>query len=211
MSSQMIDGIDSGKNMIKYNEVNPHKVLLGRLKYFNKSLSKKVSNSNNNDYAEKVITKLANKHKHIVVETLNLSGMSKNHKIARLILNMEFYNFKNSLQTKIKIKNKQLNIANRWFANSKLCNNGNYHYREITLEDRIWFYFNYCTNHDRDINSAKNLEKLAVISIVLAYEVATDGGTFSNQSSTSYAMLKQEFDSSIVQDCNILYNFKGTA
>jgi putative transposase len=126
---------------------------------------------------EKIITKLANKYEYIVVKNLNVSGMSKTHKLARSILDMGFYNFRNSLQTKLKVRNKQLNIANRWFANSKLCNNGNYHYREMTLEERIWFYFNYCTNHDRDKNAAKNLEKLAVISIVLAYEVANDGGT----------------------------------
>ena len=125
--------------------------------------------------------------------------MSKNHKLARSILDMGFYNFRNRLQTKLKTRNKQLAIADKWFASSKLCSNCNYHYREMTLKDRIWDCPNCGMNHDRDINAARNLEKLAISSIVSACGVATNGGMLSNQQSTSHAMLKQEFNSNNAQ------------
>ena len=234
-SNQKVAGIDlgintfvtlsSGDESIKYDGVKPHKALLGRLRRLNKSLSKKAKGSNNrkkaryklaryhakvanirHDYVEKITTELANKYEYIVVENLNVSGMSKNHKLARSILDMGFYSFRNRLQTKLKARNKQITVADRWFASSKLCSNCDYHYREMTLKDRMWDCPNCSTNHDRDINAAKNLEKLAVSSTVYACGVATDGGTLSNQRSTSHAMLKQEFNSSNVQDCNILYN-----
>ena len=220
----------SGADAIKYDGVKPHKALLGRLKRLNKSLSRKIKGSNNrkkaryklarhhaqvtnirNDYVEKITTELANNYNHIVIENLNVSGMSKNHKLARSILDMGFYNFRNRLQTKLKTRNKQLTIANRWFASSKLCSNCNYHYREMTLKDRMWDCPNCGINHDRDINAARNLEKLAVSSTVShtsveACGVATNGGMLSNQQSTSYAMLKQEFNNNNAQDCSILSN-----
>ena len=217
--------VSSGEDAIKYAGVKPHKALLGRLKRLSKSLSKKVKGSNNrkkaryklarhhssvanirSDYVEKITTELANKYDHIVVENLNVSGMSRNHKLARSILDMGFYNFRNRLQAKLKARVKQLTIADRWFASSKLCSVCDYHYREMTLKDRMWVCPNCCTNHDRDINAAKNLEKLAVSSTVSACGVATDGGTLHNQRSTSHAMLKQEFNHNVAQDCNILCN-----
>ena len=83
--------ISSGDEIIKYNGVKPHKALLGQLRRLSKSLSKKVAGSNNRtDYVEKITTELANKYDHIVVENLNVSGMSKNHKLARSILDMGF-------------------------------------------------------------------------------------------------------------------------
>ncbi|TXH53307.1 MAG: transposase [Bacteroidia bacterium] len=104
----------------------------------------------------------------------------------------------------IKTRNKQLTIANRWFVSSKLCSNCNYHYDEMTLKDRIWDCPNCGINHDRDMNAARNLEKLAVSSTVSACGVATNGGMLNNQQSTSYAVLKQEFNNNNAQDCNIL-------
>lgn len=146
-----------------------------------------------------------------MIENLNVSGMSKNHKLARSILDMGFYNFRNRLQTKLQIRNKQLTIADRWFASSKLCNNCSYLYREMTLKDRMWECPNCNVTHYRDVNAAMNLEKLAVSSTVShtsveACGVASNGGTFSNKRSTSYAMTKQEFNNNVVQDCNILNN-----
>jgi hypothetical protein len=103
------------------------------------------------------------------------------------------YQYRKRLQTKLKIRNKQLSTSNRWFASNKFCNNCNYHC-EMSLKDRICGYFNYCTNHYIGINVANSLEKLAIIFILLACEIANDVETFGSQrSSTSHFMLKDYF------------------
>jgi putative transposase len=231
----LIAGVDLGINTFatvssdgiatKYSGVKPHKAKLNRLKRLNKSLSRKIKKSSNrkkaryklarlhakvanirNDYIEKTSTELSNKYNHVVIENLNVSGMSKNKKISRSILEMGFYNFRNRLQTKLNARGKRLTIADRWYASSKLCSNCSYLYNEMTLKDRMWVCPNCSTNHDRDINAAINLEKLAVSSTVSACGVVANGGMLSNQRSTSYAMLKQEFNNSVAQDCSILGN-----
>src|SRR6185437_9941295 len=209
----------------KYSGVKPHKALLGRLRRLSKSLSRKVKKSRNrkkaryklarlharvanirNDCIEKASTELANKYNHVVLENLNVSGMSKNRKLARSILEMGFYNFRHRLQAKLSARGKQLTVADRWFASSKLCSNCSYLYSEMTLKDRMWVCPNCGTHHDRDINAAMNLEKLAVSSTVSACGVAANGGMLSNQQPTSYATLKQEFNNNVAQDCKILSN-----
>ena len=88
----------------------------------------------------KALIKLANEFSHIVLEDLNIKGMSKNRKLSKSILDMGFYNFRNRLGQKLALRNKQLTIANRWFASSKACstNNCNYLYQEMSLKDRMW-------------------------------------------------------------------------
>ena len=131
--------VASNDEVIKYDGVKPHKALLGRLKRLNQSLSRKVKKSANrkkaryklaklhakvanirNDYVEKTTTEIANKYNHVVIENLNVSGMSRNHKLARSILDMGFYNFRNRLQNKLQARGKQLTLADRWFASSNV-------------------------------------------------------------------------------------------
>lgn len=217
--------ITSNGDVIKYESVKPYKTLKHKIKRLQKSLSRKQKKSKNrqksrnklakwyakssnirSDNIEKSTTEIANKYSHVVIEDLNVSGMSGNHKLAGSILDMGFYNFRNRLQTKLNIRNKKLTIADRWFASSKLCSNCSYLHREMTLKDRMWECPNCNVTHDRDVNAAMNLEKLAVGSTVSACGVAANGGTFSDKRSTSYAMLKQEFNNNIAQDCIILSN-----
>ena len=217
--------LSSGNEVVKYAGVKPYKNLLTKLKRLSRGLSKKEKGSNNHkkaryklarhharvsnirtDYIEKVTTEIANSYSHVVIEDLNVSGMSKNRKLAQSILEMGFYNFRARLQTKLKQRNKQLIIANRWYASSKSCSNCEYRNDELSLKDRMWVCPNCGLIHDRDINAAKNLEKLAVSSTVTACGVTPDGGTLNPQRTTSHVMLKQEFNHTNAQDCKTLCN-----
>ena len=161
-----------------------------------KSLSRKVKKSKNRikakkklaktharitnirtDSIEKISTTIANEFTHVVMENLNVRGMSKNRKLSRSILDMGFYSFKNRLATKLKSRGKTITIANRWFASSKLCstNTCGYLYKDMTLKDRMWVCPNCKVNHDRDVNAARNLMKLAVSSTVSACGVSAIG------------------------------------
>lgn len=90
--------VASNGDVVKYDGVKPHKALLGKLKRLQKSLSRKVKKSKNRqkvrkklaraharitnkrgDHIEKTTTTLENKYNYIVIESLNVSRMSKNH------------------------------------------------------------------------------------------------------------------------------------
>lgn len=187
----------SNENQIqKYNGIKPYRMLLNRLQRLSKSLSRKVKKSKNRikakkklaktharitnirtDSIEKTSTTIANEFTHVVMENLNVRGMSKNRKLSRSILDMGFYSFKNRLATKLKSRGKTMTIANRWFASSKLCstNTCGYLYKDMTLKDRMWVCPNCKVNHDRDVNAARNLMKLAVSSTVSACGVPAIG------------------------------------
>ena len=96
----------------------------------------------------------------IVLEDLNVSGMMKNHKLARAISDVGFYEFRRQLEYKSKWCGSDIIIADRFFPSSKLCAACGLVNGELTLKDRTWT----CecgTVHDRDLNAAINLSLLA--------------------------------------------------
>ena len=91
------------------------------------------------------------------MEDLNVSGMLKNHKLAKAIQEVGFYKFKTILQSKALVNDKQVILIDRYYPSSKMCNNCGYVYKELKLSDRIWQCPQCGKNHDRDINAAKNI------------------------------------------------------
>jgi putative transposase len=106
----------------------------------------------------------------VVIEDLSVSGMLKNHKLARAISDVGFGEFRRQLTYKTALLGISLLVADRFFPSSKLCSavgesgcttafkgaiNDN-----LTLNDREWI----CSCgalHDRDRNAAINLSRLA--------------------------------------------------
>jgi len=171
-----------------------HKAKLNRLKRLSKSLSRKQKGSANrkkaraklaklhyqianirNDAIHQLTTRVTNQFSKIVIEDLNVAGMIRNRKLSRSISDMGFYEFRRQLEYKSALKNKQLIVADRWFASSKLCSTCAMKNSELTLSVREW-QCQYCgTNHHRDMNAAKNLEKLAVSFTVSACGASSGG------------------------------------
>src|SRR5262249_11135853 len=52
-------------------------------------------------------------------------------------------------------------IANRFYPSSKLCSICDWKNESLTLKDREWTCKSCDTSHDREINAAKNLKRLA--------------------------------------------------
>lgn len=101
-------------------------------------------------------------NKTIVIEDLNVSGMLKNHKLAKAISNIGFHEFRRQLEYKCAWYGKELVIADRFYASSKLCSCCGNKKDELTLKDRT-YYCNVCGNEiDRDLNAAINLEQYTV-------------------------------------------------
>ena len=165
----------------------PHKALLSRLRRLNKSLSRKQGakqgekKSKNfrkaqmklsrlhartanirNDETHKLTSMLAEKYGIIGIEDLNVSGMSKNHRLARAVLDMSFYEFRRQIEYKSKLKGGRVIIADRFYPSSKTCSDCGNKYDELTLSMREWTCPNCNAHHDRDLNAAINLRNYAV-------------------------------------------------
>lgn len=147
-----------------------------RVRRLQRQLSRKVKGSNNRDKAR---IKLAKVHKHLVnqrenyihsvvnellkyydtiyMEDLNVSGMLKNHNLAKAIQEVGFYRFKTVLLDKSANNGKKVVFVDRFYPSSKTCSCCGYVYRKLTLKDREWKCPDCGEIHDRDLNAAKNI------------------------------------------------------
>lgn len=120
----------------------------------------KISN-HRKDILHKATSNLAKTkpNKTIVIEDLNVSGMIKNHKLAKAISNIGFFEFKRQLAYKSLWYGKELIIADRFYPSSKLCCSCGSKKDDLKLSDRT-YKCNSCDNViDRDLNAAINLKK----------------------------------------------------
>jgi putative transposase len=61
-----------------------------------------------------------------VVEDLNISGMLANHKLAQVIADCGFHEFKRQLEYKAKKFGCEIIIADHWYPSSKTCSKCGY-------------------------------------------------------------------------------------
>ena len=98
----------------------------------------------------------------IVIEDLNVSGMFRNHKLSKHIQDASFYEIRRQIEYKSLWYGKTLIAADRFFASSRTCSVCGWHNDGLTLRDREWECPVCHTRHDRDRNSALNLESFGL-------------------------------------------------
>lgn len=164
-----------------------HKASLKRLQRLSKSLSRKQKGSENRkkakaklaklharisnirkDSLHKLTSNLTRRFHTIGIEDLNVKGMIKNRRLARSIADMSFFEFRRQLEYKAAMRGGLVIVADRWFASSKICSCCGYQLESLPLSMREWVCPTCGVHHDRDLNAAINLEKLAVSSTVSA-------------------------------------------
>ncbi len=119
------------------------------------------------DTLHKLTTYLAKNHSQIVIEDLNVSGMMANHKLAKAVADMGFYEFRRQLEYKCELYASQLIVVDRWFPSSKTCSRCGAVKESLSLSERV-FKCEHCNfSCDRDLNAALNLA-MAVSSTVSA-------------------------------------------
>lgn len=101
----------------------------------------------------------AKPQKTIVIEDLNVSGMVKNHKLAKAISNIGFFEFRRQLEYKCKWYGKVLVVADRFFPSSKLCSGCKNKRTDLKLSHRTYKCPKCGLKLDRDLNAAINLSK----------------------------------------------------
>ncbi len=110
------------------------------------------------DALHKLTSKLAKNHSEIIIEDLNIKGMSKNHKLASAILDGGFYEFRRQLEYKTIWYGSQVTIANRYYPSSKKCSGCGNIKEKLSLSERIYKCEKCSLEIDRDLNAAINLE-----------------------------------------------------
>lgn len=121
----------------------------------------RISNQRH-DFQHKVSNKLISENQAVAIETLNIRGMIKNHKLAQVISDSAWYSFVSKLEYKAKWIGKTILKIGQWEPSSKNCHVCGYHNAELTLKDRDWQCPECNTLHDRDINAAINIKKFAI-------------------------------------------------
>jgi putative transposase len=122
-------------------------------------LHRKIANLRKNTL-HKLTSQLCKNHAVNVIENLNVSGMMANHKLAKSIADMGFYEFRRQMEYKSQIYGSQLIIVDRFYPSSKICSNCGSIKDSLLLSERL-FGCDHChLKIDRDLNAAKNLEKI---------------------------------------------------
>lgn len=148
-----------------------------RLRLLQKSLSRKVYGSKNyekarvklakfheyiancrKDYLHKISIQFVREYDIICTETLRVENMLKNHKLAKAISDVSWYEFCQQLEYKCLWYDKQFVQINTYFASSQICSNCGFKNSNIkNLDVREWTCPECSKYHDRDINAAINI------------------------------------------------------
>lgn len=154
-----------------------------RLKVLQKRLSRKQKGSNNRnkqrikvaklhekitnerkDFLQKLTAKLVKESQFdtFCLENLNVSGMMRNHKLAKSIAEVSWYQFIELLKYKCEWYGKNLVQIGQFEPSTKTCSHCGHKNTELTLKDREWICPVCNTYHDRDINAAINIKNFAL-------------------------------------------------
>jgi putative transposase len=99
----------------------------------------------------------------IAVETLNIQGMKKNHKLAQAVSDSAWYSFVLKLEYKAEQFGRTILKIGQWEPSSKTCSSCGFKLKELSLDIRDWQCPSCNVLHDRDINAAINIKKFAAV------------------------------------------------
>ena len=150
---------------------------LKRLCRAQKSLSRKVKGSNRRnrarrkvariharikdqrtDFLHKLSTRIVRENQAIVLEDLNVSGMVKNRKLARVISDAGWYSFRQMIESKSIRYGRDFQVISRWEPTSQRCSSCGQLGGKKPLNVREWVCMHCGAVHDRDVNAAINIK-----------------------------------------------------
>ena len=120
-------------------------------------LEEHIANSRK-DWIEKESLRLARSYDKVVVENLNLIGISKFLRNAKNMNDTSWATFVSKLEVKGKDYRCKVIKADRYFPSSQLCSKCGLQYKGLKLSEREWTCKCCGTHHIRDVNAAINLK-----------------------------------------------------
>ena len=154
---------------------------LGRLKFFQKQVSRKKKGSLNkkkaikrvniihekivnqrNDFLHKISDSITKKYDTVCFEDLQINNMVKNHKLALSINDAAWGRFVQFVKYKAEWRGKNVLQIPTFQPSTKICSNCGFTNRNLTLADREWKCPKCEINHDRDVNAAINIKKYCI-------------------------------------------------
>ena len=120
-------------------------------------LEEHIANSRK-DWIEKETLRLVKNYNKVVVEDLNLKGISAFLRNAKNMNDTSWATFVARLEAKGKDYNCEVIKADRFFPSSQLCSCCGYQYHELKLNEREWACPSCGAHHIRDVNAAINLK-----------------------------------------------------
>jgi len=146
------------------------------LKKRQRRLSRKVKGSNNrnkakmivakthrkirdqrNDFLHKASRNIVNNYDKIYVEDLNVKGMTKNHSLAKSVMDASWSSFLSKLGYKAEEAGVLVRKIPMFYPSSKTCSVCGYINADLKLDDRQWICPECKSELDRDLNASINI------------------------------------------------------
>ncbi|MFL6056403.1 MAG: RNA-guided endonuclease InsQ/TnpB family protein [Actinoallomurus sp.] len=109
------------------------------------------------DFLHRVSTNLIRRADTIVIEDLAVTNVVKNRRLARVISDAGWGEFRRQLEYKAERAGRRLVVIDRWYPSSKTCSACGHLLAKLSLSTRHWTCPGCRTRNDRDINAAKNI------------------------------------------------------
>ncbi|MEU8261712.1 RNA-guided endonuclease TnpB family protein [Micromonospora sp. NPDC048999] len=109
------------------------------------------------DHLHKLTTRLVREIQTVVIEDLSVRNMLRNRRLARVISDASWGQFRSMLEYKAGWYGREVIPVDRWYPSSKTCSTCGRINTTLALNDRTWTCPGCQTEHDRDINAARNI------------------------------------------------------